>query len=232
MTAGGPLRFHHARSLANVRHGTVAPVRLTELIPRPDCSGGCEWSDAWHEALVMEATYKWLAGLSGFWPLFLAVGETDEDRRMTAYQLQFSRSPKSGPRGPIRERVMFSYHHPPPGTVYLDYMNWHIPLNSLIEQHGDPHRLAVQLRSRGDQAAVLKRSWPASRWLRYARQNPHCVQAAVPELNLAAADEIWVPNQRIAHALHQQGFPPERITVRRLTVTPDRAPPAAHAPTP
>jgi hypothetical protein len=218
MTRDGGIRYHHARSLSNVFYGIVGPVRLTELVRQPDCSGGCDRSDVWHSALHMEATYRWLADQTGFWPLFLAVGQTDEDRRMTAYQLQFSRTREWDSRGPIRDRVLFSYRYLPPGGVFTDYLNWHIPLNSVREVGENLHELAVKLDNIRDAASVLRSSWSSSRWLRHARTNPGSVQLAVPELDLGAADQIWVPNRTIARALGQKGFDPQRIIVRRLAV--------------
>ncbi len=54
--------------------------------------------------------------------LFLAVGQSDDDRRMTGYQNQWSRS-YWAPAGPPRDLVLFNWSRPPAGTVHC---YWHI----------------------------------------------------------------------------------------------------------
>jgi hypothetical protein len=79
-----PLLFHHARTLAHVRHGVVRGAPPAGLLPEPDCAGGCPAElDDYHAAVLYDAAYAWLRERLGFWPLFLAVGEEDEDLRMT-----------------------------------------------------------------------------------------------------------------------------------------------------
>lgn len=210
--------YHHSRSLQHVSHGTVKPARLTELLRDPGCAaiGTCDPSDDWHFALQLEACYRWLAERIGFWPLFLAVGDTDEDRRMTGYQLQWSRSRTISPTGPPRDQVLFSWSDAPAHAIYVDYLSWHTVLNSVRARNGDPHELYVELEGRRDDASILKPSWRQSDWLRHARRNPHSVQAAVPALDLSTADEICAPSRRVATALIHQGFAPSRLRIQRL----------------
>lgn len=208
------LLYHHCRGLAHVQFGVVEPIRLTELLPTPDCfrTGTCDWRDEWHDALNLEASYRWLADRAGFWPLFLAVGETDEDRQMTYYQRQFSRRLHSGPRN----KVLFSFTSVQDDPVFTDFVNWHIILNAVTENGDDPHQLHVQLNRSRDEASVLRPSWSRSRWLAYARSHPADVQGAVPRLDLSQAEEIWAPSRRVADRLAELGFDRDRVLVRRL----------------
>jgi hypothetical protein len=193
---------------------------VAELLGPPACaaSGSCDPNDDWHFALQFEASYRWLADRIGFWPLFLAVGDTDEDRRMTGYQLQWSRDHTWGPAGPPRDRLLFSWNDAPPHATYVDYDNWHTVLNSVRERDGDPHQLYVELEGRRDAASILKPSWRQSDWLRRARRNPHSVQAAVPAIDLPTADEIRAPSPRVATTLTNHGFDPSRIHIQRVRV--------------
>jgi hypothetical protein len=73
------LRFHHCRSIEHSCFGVVEPVLLTEVLEPPDCRGaGRCGDDEWHDALDYEPADEWVADRVGFWPLFLAVGETHD----------------------------------------------------------------------------------------------------------------------------------------------------------
>jgi hypothetical protein len=206
-----PLLYHHARPLAHVHHGAVAPVRETGVVPAPGCAAGngaCDWGDAWHVALHMEAAYGWLAERVGFWPLFLAVGEGDDDRRVTGYQNQWPRH-----WVPPRDLVLFSWPEPPAGAVHCCHDHWNIVLNS-VRHGGGRHELRVELEDARAESWVLHRSWSRTDWQRHARRSPGSVQAVAPALDLAAADEVWAPNRHVARVLAGLGF--ERVAVRRL----------------
>jgi hypothetical protein len=128
-----PLRFHHRRSIKYSRFGMIEPVRLTKVLDAPDCraAGGCI-ADECHDALDYQPAYEWVADQVGFWPLFLAVGET-HDALLTTYQPRFRHN-----RLPSRPRTnaLFSWSSPPGELTYMDDMEWHIVLNS-IRQVGD-----------------------------------------------------------------------------------------------
>ena len=219
-----PVLYHHARSVDHVRFGTVLPVRRTQLLPAPNClaAGSCDWDDDWHFAWQFEAAYGWLAEEVGFWPLFLAVGATDEDRRMTGYQNQWSRAPVWGSCGRPRDVVLFSWSTPPERVVHLDYDHWHIVLGSAVNlcHHDRAHVSSPRLELGDARVAswVMHRSWRQSAWLRHARRHPHTVQAVSPALDLAAADAVWAPNQRVARRLLRLGFSADRVAVQRLRV--------------
>jgi hypothetical protein len=215
-------RFHHARALSEVVFGSVEPVRLSELLiertaPPP---GDVIFNDQWHLATQLEAAYRWLAERIGFWPIFLAVGETAEDRRLTGYQSQFSRRRGWDSFGQPRDQVLFSYTDAPAEVRFVDYINWHLVLNAVHSRDGDPHQPYVELDNSRHQASILRRSWRQSDWLRHARRHPGSVQAMLPQLDLRAADQIWTPNRPVATALHRLGFDPARISVRRLPCNP------------
>jgi hypothetical protein len=151
--------------------------------------------------------------------LFVAVGDTEEDRRMTGYQLQWSRARNCwGAEGRPPDQVLFSWNDPQPHATYIDYQSWHMVLNSVRERNGDPHQLYIQLEGRRGEASILKPSWRQSDWLRHAHRKPHSVHVAVPELELPTADEIWAPSHRVATALMSEGFEPSRIRVQRLHI--------------
>jgi hypothetical protein len=216
----GPLRYHHARTLAHVRHGLVVPVRETDVLPAPagPCASGrsrCDYRDPWHLALHTEAAYAWLAERVGFWPLFLAVGKTDDNRRLTGYQSQWSRFPNWAPPGRPRDLVLFSWSAPPAGTVHCCFGHWSIVLNSVREGER-PHELRVEFDDRRAESWVLHRSWRTSDWYRQARRWPGSVQAVAPLLDLASAEAVWAPNQRVARELERMGF--GQVEVRRLRV--------------
>lgn len=213
------LRYHHARPLTHVRAELVIPVRETDVLAPPTCAThGAECpDDDWHAAHHMESGYAWLARRIGFWPLFLAVGTTDEDRRMTGYQNQWSRSPQLwGDHGPPRDTVLFSWTHPPPGTVYQCFHWWHSVLNGQRTGGWDHHGHEV-LVDKATAREVLQLDWDAARWLRRAAKEPHSVQAAVAMLDLRTADTIWAPNQHVARQLRDQGF--DSVDVQRLRIS-------------
>jgi hypothetical protein len=204
------LIYHHAVDLAFV----PGPVELRS-------TPGSELCPGWHEtagegeyppdALWFEPAYAWLAERAGFWPLFLAVGESDDDLRLTGYQDQWRRA-----LAPSPERVLFSYADLPDPLVFSDHSLWHIVLSwAMNAGHPDP-RMSRPV-SRGEERQILRRSWPRARWLRYTKR--YAVQACVPALDLAAADRVWCRNQATRRELVRRGFAAERVEVGRLRVS-------------
>ncbi|HWD73946.1 MAG TPA: hypothetical protein VG371_02325 [Solirubrobacteraceae bacterium] len=114
------MRFHHCRSIEHSRFGIVEPARLTEVLEPADCraDGGCI-EDEWHDALDYEPSYAWVADHVGFWPLFLAVGDTHDALLTTTYQFQFVRNRA---RPAPRINALFSWSDPPGALTYMDYM--------------------------------------------------------------------------------------------------------------
>jgi len=219
------LLFHHARQLAHVVHGAVRPVKLTEVLP-PSCrETDCDWGDPWHDALYFEAAYQWLAERAGFWPLFLSVGSGERDRALTGYQNQWRRirsqdHDETRYRGPgeFPNLVLFSYRHAPASAIFNDFGYWHLVLNCIDWAACSGHHLQQVPLSAREERLVLKRSWSSSDWLRKARRDPGSVQAVVPELDLAAADEVWCRNEATRGHLIALGFAPGRVRVQRIRV--------------
>ena len=164
-----------------------------------------------------EGAYKWLEQQLGFYPMFLAVGSTEDDIRMTGYQNQWRRLlVEADNRGDdqhkknIENIVLFSYRDlPNPDGVFTDYQYWHIVLNS---QHNN-YRITER-----EKSWIFKSSWSKSDWLRHAKRNPHSVQLVVPFLDLTAADQITVRNKGTKRCLEGIGF--GNVEVRGLRTHP------------
>jgi len=198
--------FHHARELAHVRFEAVRQTPVSKLLAEPDCSNGCDRpEDDFHNAVWCDAAYAWIAECVGFWPLFLAVGEHDDDRRMTGYA---DRRPPS--------RVLFSWRQAPPHTNFMDFDAWHVVLNSVQFSSDDPHHPRVEPVGASWERRIWKRSWRASDWVRMARRQLTSVQAVVPELDLRTADVISCRYQVEARRLIESGFHRSKIFVSSL----------------
>lgn len=185
--------YHHARELEYCIYGVVRQKRET--------------SKYFYNA------YEWLQHEIGFYPLFLAIGETIDDIRMTGYQNQWRRLLAEGrsyrkyrQKGEIENQVLFSFTDIPVG-VFVDYMNWHIVLNSEYNNY--------QITDR-EKRMIFRTSWGNSDWLSYARHNPHSVQLVVPDLDLREAARIWVRNMQTKKHLERAGF--ENVAVMRIPV--------------
>lgn len=186
--------YHHARELEHCIYGVVGQKR--------------------EASKYFDKAYEWLQHEVGFYPLFLAVGETINDIAMTGYQNQWMRLLAEGrnyrkyrQKGEIENQVLFSFTDIPVG-VFVDYMNWHMVLNSEYNNY--------QITDR-EKRMILKPSWRKSDWLRYARHNPHSVQLVVPELDLREAARIWIRNMQTKQHLERAGF--GNVEVRRMQVT-------------
>jgi hypothetical protein len=211
-----PLLYHHCRELVHTRYDLVVPWRVTQALPEPaERDTGTVWDD-WSLAEHMEASYRWLAQRVGFWPLWLAVGASDEDRRMSGYQLQWRRQSETA------NNVLFSWARPPTPTLhYLCYGHWHIVLNSVYYQgrYRQPdYRAEVEGMTPQLESWVMHPRRQPRDWLRAAASEPHSVQAVVPLLDLRTADVLWCRNQAARKQLCDMGFAPERVLVRRLLV--------------
>ncbi len=207
--------FHHARDLAYVRFGVVHQTPRSELLAPPDCSRGCDRDDDFHSALWFDAAYRWAAERLGFWPVFLAVGGDDEDRRMTGYQDQWRRwRATEGEEQRPPSRVLFSWRKHPPGIVFMDFAAWHIVLNLVEFPAKEAHGRSLRPLSEWEERQLWKRSWRAADWVRRARTT--AVQAVVPTLDLRTADELWCRNQADRKHLVDLGFAPGTVSVKRL----------------
>lgn len=174
------LRFHHSRALQHCRFGTV------EQDPSTD-------------AELDEKVYSWVEKVVNFYPIFMAIGETEVDLRMTSYQYQWNR------RYPLeyRNQVLFSYTDIK-GGIYTDYNCWQSVYNLLNDYPVSEY----------EKKLIFKSSWRRSDWLRKSKRDPCSVQLLVSSLNLGAADLISVRNQATRRILEKMGF--QNVEVRRF----------------
>lgn len=225
--SGGALLFHHSRPLAYSPYDLVLPTRLTDLssptCPKPTAAKPyCPWDD-WHDALHMEAAYRWLAERVGFWPLFLAVGSGEDTLRMTGYEHQFARIlawHKSGntyrAKGDFPSDALFSWREPPALVRFTDYSWWHVVLNS--HELVGRHRYALRDISPYYERCILRPSWNQARWLTKALKEPGSTQAVAPQLDLRSADLVRVRSKQARAQLLERGFTPKRVEVWRMPV--------------
>lgn len=135
---------------------------------------------------------------------------------MTGYQDQWRRRMATdGDNKRPPSRVLFSWRQAPPGAVFMDFNAWHIVLNwiEVSPQHRD--RWFVRPLSNWEERQIWKRSWPRSAWLKAARGTAS-VQAVVPELDLATADELWCRDKGDRDRIVRLGFDANRSQIRRL----------------
>lgn len=185
------LQYHHCRSLDSVVYGKV--------------KADFEYSDP-----DFKYAYSWLEKEVGFYPLFLAVGTTEEDIRMTGYQNQWRRLLSKGPNGKEYTKggefpndVLFSFENV--DGIFMDYNNWHLALNAGYKNY--------QITDY-EKRLIFKPSWPTSKWLRKAKKTPHSVQLVTQSLYLPDSQRIWVRNQQTRALLISMGF--ENVETKRL----------------
>lgn len=180
------LQYHHCRSLDSAVYGRV------EASPE-------------HADQDFKDAYSWLEKEVGFYPLFLAVGTTDEDIRMTGYQNQWRKILSDGPND-----VLFSFEKVE--GVFMDYGYWHLVLNS---SHKNYQMTDYEKR------LIFKPSWPKLKWLKNVEKKPSSVQLVTRSLHLPDAKRVRVRNQQTKKLLEFRGF--ENVEVRRIILEePDR----------
>ena len=151
--------------------------------------------------------YRWLKTELGFYPLFLAVGNTEANIRITGYHEQWLK--KEPGKNKIDNRALFSFKELPPGAIFNDWNYWG---NVVVNNGYKNFQLSDYERRR-----FFKTSWKTSRWLNAASIDPFKVQLVVPQLDLAAADLISVRNIKTKTELQKRGFT-QPIEVRRILV--------------
>src|SRR3989344_5041028 len=183
--------YHHSRPLKSVVYGRV------EASPE-------------HADKYSKDAYSWLEKEVRFFPIFLSVGTTDEDIRMTGYQNQWRRILSEGRDGKLYRKkgefpndVLFSFENI--NGVFMDYDYWHLVLNA---SHRNYHLTNYENR------LIFKPSWSKSRWLSKVKQNPHSVQLVTSKLYLPNANMIWVRNKQTERLIKSMGF--KNTRVRRL----------------
>lgn len=187
------LQYHHCRSLDSVVYGRVE-------------------ASSEHAGEYFKDAYSWLEKEVGFYPIFLAVGTTDEDIRMTGYQNQWRRilserhnGKECRKKGDFPNDVLFSFEDV--DGVFMDFVDWHIAFGA---SHKNYQMTDYEKR------LIFKPSWPKPKWLRKARRDQHSVQLVVPELYLPDAERIWVRNQQTKELLTSMGF--NNVESRRLVL--------------
>jgi len=194
--------YHHRMELEDVVFG--------KIIANPEKSKD--------EDMDMKSAYLWLEKQIGFYPLFLAVGDDEEDLRITGYHNQWRRvistrfvgKNEKGryiketvlrKAGEFPNRVLFSFENLE--GVFMDYDYWHIPLNECINGQDCADKRVRHW--------VFKYSWDKSRWLRKAKQNPGSVQFVVPSLDLTKACRVYTRNNKTKEKLEDRGFRNVRV---------------------
>jgi hypothetical protein len=169
-------------------------------------------ADPKHSDKDFKDAYRWLEKEVGFYPLFLAVGSTEEDVRMTGYQNQWRRLLSTGPdgntyrkKGDFPNFVLFSFENVE--GIFTDYAAWHLVLNSSYNNY--------QI-TEYEKRLIFKHSWVRSRLVRKARKEHHSVQLITPKLYLPDAGRVWVRNQETKKGLESKGF--ENVKVKRLSL--------------
>jgi len=164
-------------------------------------------------------SYRWLLRKIGFWPHFFAVGN-DESVGLTGYDNQWrvylgndwsadgTTKRVYRRKGEAPNNVLLVYPFDAlPSPVFSDYGNWHIVLNTDVDNEELSDRVC---------RLVLRPSWSATDWLRHASRNPCDIQMVVPSFDTRKACEVWVRNQATRRKLERMGF--RNVIVKRLPV--------------
>ena len=162
------------------------------------------------------AAYEWLERELGFFPLFCAVGTSDEVILMTGYddnwRVVTGGRFVSGEYQKIRRKkgefpnlAIFSFDRME--GVFMDYMSWHIALNSCV--NADPV-------SNTEKRQIFKPSWTKCRWIRAAVNESHMVQLVTPALPLREVAKVQVRNNATKRFLEKSGF--QNVEIARFCV--------------
>jgi len=186
--------FHHCMPVAGVEYGTIRPDRS---LSSPD----------------FLPAYEWLEQEIGFFPLFIAVGRSDEVIRMSGYTDNWrlfvgceGGIKKYRRKGEFPNLALFSFRNV--DGVFMDYVDWHIALNACMNGH--------QVSPFGKRR-IFKPYWKKHRWIQAALQGTHLVQMVIPELPLAEAVEGKVRNRSQVEHLERLGF--SHVSAARLRVS-------------
>ena len=189
------LLFHHSMDLDEVVLGEI--------------QGNPNFSDP-----EFKNAYLWLEREVGFYPLFLAVGGTEDDIRMTGYQdnwrIRTSYTYVNGKiKGHYRKAgefpnvILFSFEDI--DGIFMDYDYWHLVLNSSNKNITDYEK-----------RLIFKPSWTKAKWLRKSSEYPHSVQLVTSKVVLPKAARIYVKNKKTKKSLENIGF--SNVDVKRITL--------------
>lgn len=172
----GDLKFHHCIPLNQMIYDIIYP-------------------DEQHSEPYFIPAYKWFEKEVGFYPVFLAVGSTTEDIRMTGYMNNWRRIKGNKPIHRNENLVLLSFGDVE--GVFSDYDFWHIPLNMRNSEYPITEY---------ERKLIFKKSWNRSRWINYAKKSPHRVQLCTPLLDLRRAARVWVRNRNTREVVEEMGF--------------------------
>ena len=196
--------YHHCTNLSTIRYDRIVPAEQHTL------NNGHinEWlsEDDWEWDIRAN---KWLKNEVGFYPLFMAVGDTLDALYPTGYQDNwrvtlsswFDKNNKKcytrRKKGEFPNQVLFSFKNV--NCVFMDCDWWIMTaFNNALDD-----RLETTAQ---DKRRTFKYSWSRSKWLRRAANDPGRVICVVPQLDLRQADRVWVRNQKTKKILEKMGF--------------------------
>ncbi|MBU6455310.1 MAG: hypothetical protein KGS72_26300 [Cyanobacteria bacterium REEB67] len=197
-----PLYLYHALPFEQVQRGLMEPDR--------------QFSDS-----EFMPAYEWLGAEVGYFPLFLAIGNNEDDEavRVTGYQNQWrvfvGGTMEPGQpyvktyrkAGEFPNFVLFAFElDSVPVRSYNDYQWWNIALTEILSER----QVGKGLRRR-----LFKPTWNESQWLRKASRDGHDVQVVAPRLDLDASAFIWVRNEATQRAMLARGF--KNVRVKRIS---------------
>ena len=134
--------YHHSRPLPYVQYDIVSQARTSEE--------------------PYKSAFLWLEKELGYYPLFLAVGNTEDDIRVTGYPEQWRRLLSSGiqneyrQKGQIDNEVLFSFPDIPNG-VFLNYGYWWDTILNSEDNNQEVNKWVKKL--------LFRPTWDKERWL-------------------------------------------------------------------
>ena len=193
------LQYHHCSDFNNI---TFGEIKAKPSYSDPD----------------FKSAYLWLEKEIGFYPLFVAVGITEDAIRITGYDAQWARVISSKIVGRKKSRtyvqrnvlrrkgefpnyVLFSFRELE--GVFMDYDYWHLVLHAGYKNY--------QMTDY-EKRLIFKPSYSELKWLGKARYKP--VQLVTQKLYLPNAERIWTRNNKTKKSLESMGF--ENVEVRRI----------------
>lgn len=187
------LFYHYCMALEDVSFGV--------LVPDPERTDPDD----------REAT-AWLAREIGFWPVFVAVGDSLDAYLNTGYHMNWARVVQWSSSGTVLRKagehpnlVLLSFAHLE--GVFMDHDYWFLVLNAR-----DIERDIGLVQRRW----IFKPSWSRRKWLRSAMGEERMAMLVCPQLELRSARRVWVRNRRTKRALEGLGFP--NVVVHRIPV--------------
>lgn len=192
----GPF-FHHCMPFSQVQYGTIT---ADPVYADPD----------------FLPAYEWLEQEIGYFPHFLAVGNSETVIRRTGYADNwrvFDRGEFAGngyqkfyhQKGEFPNLVLLSFDDGE--GVFMDFLSWHIAINACMNKK-PVSKQAMKM--------ILKPSWDKRRWIRAAEKESHRVDLLTPKLSLDRASRICVRNQATKKSMEIMGF--RNVEVMRVLV--------------